>query len=256
MLPVFILEDDPRQRTVLDAIINNYILIEDLDMKLILSTDKPQDVLDHLEKDDKKPGLYFLDVELNDDMDGITLGKKIRKLDPSGSIVFITSHGDLAMTIFKHKIEALDYIVKDRDLDALKVRIIECIQAFQMLQTSLNKGQSPQSQRFFKVHVGKKTHLISFDETMFFQNSDTPNRIDLHLENRRIQFRGTLKEILTIAPTFIQVHRSVVVNRLKIKAIDLEKSELEMINGARCIYSTRGLRELKKAMSIEAYNKI
>jgi len=256
MLPIFILEDDERQRTRLENMITNYIFMEDLDMKIVLSTGKPQTILDYIEENNAQVGLYFLDVELNCEIDGLALGAKIRKLDVGGSIVFVTSHTQLAMTIFKHKIEALDYIIKDGNLDQMKERIIECIQVFQDSQANIIDSKAAFNQHFFKIQVRKKTHVIPFDETMFFQNSNVPNRIDLHLENGRIQFRGTLKEVKGINPAFVQVHRSVVVNRLKVKAIHLEAGELEMTNGERCIFSTRGLKELKKAMNTETYSRL
>ena len=51
--------------------------------------------------------------DLGADINGINLGEEIRQLDPTGYIIFITTHAELSHLTFKYKVEALDYIIKD-----------------------------------------------------------------------------------------------------------------------------------------------
>lgn len=127
MVDIFICEDDPQQRESLEKLIENYVLIEDLDMKLTLSTAEPQAILNHLHENPKTVGLYFLDIDLQKEMTGIALGKEIRNHDVSGKIVFITTHGELMSLTFTYLIEAMDYIVKGTAFEDIKRKVTQCL---------------------------------------------------------------------------------------------------------------------------------
>ncbi|EOH8714631.1 response regulator, partial [Enterococcus faecalis] len=110
MLSVIICEDNPKQRKRIETIIKNYIMIEDLDMELTLSTDDPQQVLEHVKDDPKQVRLYFFDVDLQHELSGIALAYEIRKIDNIGKIIFVTTHSEMSYLTFTYKIEAMDYI--------------------------------------------------------------------------------------------------------------------------------------------------
>ena len=225
MLRVFICEDNLKQREDLEKMVENYIFIEELDMELTLSTANPHDILDYLEENSETIGLYFLDVDLQCEMTGITLGKRIREIDVSGKIVFITTHGEMAFLTFTHQIEAMDYIIKDQNFgDILSNRVCSCIQVahkrYLVEKSSL--------ERFFKVKVGSKSKMIPFDDIMFFTTSGTPHKLTLHLENGQLGFMGTMKEIEDYHPNFVRVHTSYIANIANIETIDPVKREMEM----------------------------
>jgi two-component system response regulator AgrA len=113
MINVFICEDNLIQRTRLETIINNFLLMEDIDMKLALSTANPEELLTYLHHHSQSQSIFFLDIDLNHTLDGIQLGGQIRDLCIDSKIVFITTHSELAPLTFKYKVEAMDYIVKD-----------------------------------------------------------------------------------------------------------------------------------------------
>lgn len=63
MLKIFVCEDNDQQRKRITEIVENIIIIENLDMELALSTEKPEAVLDFIKGNDVS-GMYFLDVDL------------------------------------------------------------------------------------------------------------------------------------------------------------------------------------------------
>ena len=73
-----------------------------------------RDLLDAAENE--RRGIYFLDVDLKDGAwDGFRLGQELRRRDPHGTLVYITSYRDLAWRTFQYHLEAFDYIVKERE---------------------------------------------------------------------------------------------------------------------------------------------
>ena len=50
---------------------------------------------------------------IRSDINGIKLGSEIRKYDPIGNIIFVTSHSELTYLTFVYKVSAMDFIFKD-----------------------------------------------------------------------------------------------------------------------------------------------
>ena len=125
MLKVFICEDNKIQKNKFKNFIEKIIGTKDYSIKIEKSTSNPYEILDYL-KTNKTCGIYFLDVNLNSDINGIQLAEQIRKYDPRGFIIFITSHAEMSYLTFLYKVEALDYIIKD-NYNNISQRIEECL---------------------------------------------------------------------------------------------------------------------------------
>ena len=112
-LPIILCEDDIILMSHYKAIIDNWVMINDYDMQLVLATTDPEDIFLYLSKNKVTNSLYFLDIDLGKDFDGIDVAQHIRTDNEFAQIVFITSHQELAMETLKRQIAPLDYIVKD-----------------------------------------------------------------------------------------------------------------------------------------------
>jgi len=243
MLSIFICEDDKKQRERLEKTVTDYVMIENLSMKVALSTDDPTVLLDYLKKNPKTTGLYFLDVDLQHKMNGIILATKIRELDVLGKIVFVTTHSELSYLTFIHKVEAMDYIIKDVPEDIQK-RVQSCIDvAYERYLDDKHPDK-----KTYTVKVGDQMLNFPYDEVMFIESSEIPHKLVLHLENGQLEYYGTLKEVEQVSPGFYRCHKSVIVNTKNIKEIDKSTKEVEMINGEYCLISARAMKGLLQIM--------
>ena len=95
MLDIFVCEDDTVQRQTIVQTIENTVLIEELDMQLGLDAGDPFVLLEKV-KTSQNTGIYFLDIDLNSNMNGMKLAQQIRLSDPRGFIIFITAHSELS----------------------------------------------------------------------------------------------------------------------------------------------------------------
>ena len=107
MLDIFVCEDYAVQRQNIVRIIENTVLMEELDTRLVLETGDPYVLLDKV-RDGQNTGIYFLDIDLNNDMNGMKLAQQIRLFDPRGFIIFITAHSELSYMTFSYRVEAMD----------------------------------------------------------------------------------------------------------------------------------------------------
>ncbi len=75
MLRVMICEDNEVHRVKLKQIVENTILREKLDLDIVLATENPEEIISYI-KENRSTGIYLLDVELKNDINGIKLGEK------------------------------------------------------------------------------------------------------------------------------------------------------------------------------------
>ncbi len=85
MLNIFVCEDNDVQRRNIVEIIQNTVLIEELDMQLVLDAGDPYVLLEKV-RTSQSTGVYFLDIDLSSNMNGMKLAQQIRLYDPRGFI--------------------------------------------------------------------------------------------------------------------------------------------------------------------------
>lgn len=239
MLKIFLCEDNEEQRNKFEKIVDNIIMIENYDMSLQMSTGDPYEILDYL-KDNNTSGIYFLDVDLHTDINGIQLAEKIREHDPRGFIIFVTTHAEMSYLTFLYKVEAMDYIIKD-NYQNIQQRISDCI------KNAHDKYSSKVTdlQKVFSIKVNDKIINVDFDEIIFFETSPTIHKVILHCKNRQIEFYSKMKDVeAMVDERFCRCHNSYLINKDKMKEIDKKDRIVYMINGEECLVSTRGIKKL------------
>lgn len=244
MLNIYICEDDTKQRQQITESVRNSIAIEELDMSVLVSTGNPYTLLDAIEGTNQT-GIYFLDVDLQSDINGIQLGERIRKIDPRGFIVFITTHAEMSLLTFTYKVEALDYIVKD-DHAFIKERIKECLininEKYATAATDVLKS--------FYVKSKEKTIHMAYDKIIFFETAVTAHKVLLHGHNISIEFYGHMNEIEEkLDERFMRCHRSYIINLDFISEVDKTNRIVNFVNGQSCFVSTRGMKLLSKVIA-------
>lgn len=238
-MKIYVCEDNNKEREIIKEAIHKTILINNLDFKIEISTDNPKEIMSALNSKNKERGIYFLDVDLKSEINGIQLGAEIRKQDPNGFIIFITSHGELSYLTFTYKVEALDYIVKD-DFQ-ISNRVSECLLYIER-KLSLEEGEVS---KVFVAKVGDKNVSIDFNNILFFETTEKLHRIKVHGTNRTFTFYGTMKEVMAkLDNRFYQCHRSFIINRDFIKEIDKSKMLVTLKNGQVAMISSRLLKGL------------
>lgn len=241
MIKVFICEDNKRQREKFTKTIENSIIIENFDMEVALSTENPDDIIIYL-KNNNVSGLYFLDVDLKSNINGIKLAELIREYDPRGFIVFVTTHAEMSYLTFIYKVEAMDYIIKD-NYQNVNARIHQCIINANKKYTS----KTTALQKNFNIKAKDKIINVEYDKILFFETSTIIHKVILHAIDRQIEFYSNMKNIEeNLDDRFYRCHRSFLVNKDNIKEIDISNKIIKMINDETCQASTRLIKGLLK----------
>lgn len=238
-MKIIICEDDPKQLERMQTIINNYIMIEEKEMSIELATRDPYELLDHV-KSSNDIGCYFLDIQLDADINGITLASEMRKYDPIGNIVFVTSHSELTYLTFVYKVAAMDFIFKD-DPDQLKTRVLDCLDTAYIRLGMLSKNTNVEK---IELTRGSNSVYVQYDDVMFFESSSKSHRLIAHLDNRQIEFYGSLKDLSNLDDRFFRCHNSYVINRNNVDTINTKDRAVYFSNGEHCYASVRNIKKI------------
>ena len=240
MIDIFICEDNKKHLEIFQKCINNFILMEGFDMRIVQATSDPHNILKEI-LNTQNTGLFFLDIDLKSDINGLTLAQRIRKIQPRCFIVFITSHSEMSFLTFQYKAEALDFIVKDT-AEHIKSKIRECLLDVNNKYTSLNNGIV----KTFTIIQNYKHIVIEYNDIIFFETSGNIHKIILHAKKRVIEFTGQLKNIeQQLDHRFYRCHTSYIINRDNISSVDFKQLIVHMNNGEFCPVSIRKKKRLK-----------
>lgn len=238
MLNIFVCEDNVVQRRTIVQTIQNTILIEELDMQLVLDAGDPYVLLEKI-KDSQNTGIYFLDIDLSSNMNGMKLAQQIRLFDPRGFIIFITAHSELSYMTFQYRVEAMDFVLKDNPAEA-EVKIRECLLSAMERYTL----QTNRTHKVYTLETGGRKISVDHDDILFFETSRNIHKVILHAKDRQIEFFSTIKELTnSLGGNFVRCHRSFLVNKNNIKEVDTKNRIIYFTNGETCLMSTRMMKE-------------
>lgn len=238
MIGIYLCDDEDAVRHQIQTALEWKILVENYDMQVVCSASTAQELLDAAENE--RRGIYFLDVELKDGAwDGFRLGQELRRRDPHGTLVYITSYGDLAWRTFQYHLEAFDYIVKERE--QIGPSVSRCLGEIHMRLLAERRDPA----EMFTLRTGDTVRHVPLGDILFFETASAPHHVLLHTANSRMDFLGSLNELETqLGDRFIRTHRAYLVAADKIEAVDLKHNKL-WAGGHECLLSRAGKGKLK-----------
>lgn len=241
MIPIYLCDDEESVRHQLKTALEWKIFMENYDMKVVCAASAAPELLETAQN--SRRGVYFLDVDLKDGAwDGFTLGRELRRRDPHGTLVYITSYGDLAWKTFQYHLEAFDYIVKEGE--QIGPAITRCLEAVHA--RLLDERHDPAE--MFSLRMGDETRHIPLTDILFFEAAPKAHHVYLHTADSRLDFVGSLNELeKELDGRFVRVHRSFLAAWDKIEAVDGKGNQVR-VGGSMCLLSRTGKAELKKKL--------
>ena len=192
-------------------------------------------------KGGENPSLFLLDIDLKANINGIELGRLIREqTEPERKvfIVFLTVHSEMTLMTFQYKVEALDFIAKDKPAN-MKSKIKECI------DTSLTRSVGGGKAKPIQINVNDKIIQLGMDEIICIETTHVRHKLRLYTKTRAMEFNGELKHIEEqLDERFIRCHKSFIINKDKISHIDKKANTVAMINNCVCLVSKNGKKLL------------
>ena len=241
MIHIYLCDDEESVLHQVKTALEWKIFTEDYDMEVVCAAATARELLNAVR--DGSRSVYFLDVDLKDSQwDGFQLGRELRRRDPHGTLVYITSYGDLAWRTFQYHLEAFDYIVKEPDhIGPSAARCLEAVHARLM-----DERRDPAE--VFSLRSGDETRHVPLADILFFETAPKAHHVFLHTADSRMDFVGSLGELeQELGGRFIRVHRAYLAAGDKIEAVDWKRNKVR-VGGRECLLSRAGKAELRKKL--------
>ncbi|MFB9770352.1 LytR/AlgR family response regulator transcription factor [Lactiplantibacillus modestisalitolerans] len=242
-MKVFISDDQEPQRLWLNDVITKQLDDLNFDYELAPAW-QPADVLAAV-KASRGPNLYFLDIVLQREINGIQLASKIRDYDPDGFIVYVTVRDDMMPATLDAMTTPTGFISKANMFDVVhfapQVRqVLEVIKKrLNCLQREMEPTLTIQSGALLltlklkdivyceKVHGLRTTRIITTDQAYVVHKN--LNTIKAQLTNGR----------------FFNEFQSYALNLSMVVSVDFNKGVIRMINGDRLTFSRGTIKKLR-----------
>lgn len=232
LLNVIICEDNEIERSRIESYIKNSIKNNRYDCKIVKVTHNPMEVVEFAKAHTEDTNVYFLDVDLNSDINGIEAARLIREVDINCYFIFITGHIELSMMTFQYKLKALDYLNKG-DFPRLKVKIDECIKVVYEEYLKINDTNKAIGQ-IISIKSGSRHFNIQVRDILYFETI-ADHKIKVHTITNNIEYYGLMKDIIKLSEDdFYRVHKSYIVNLKHMSEVNYKDMYVRMDNGDYC----------------------
>ncbi len=197
-ITVAVLDDEKNSIDMMVKIIN------DFDESTTFEIDTYLHSYDFL-KSNIEYNIAFIDVELDEDVDGFYVAKKYKQIYRDTLIVFVTSHEELSTE--GYIVDAFRYVFKRNIEEKMK----------EALKSAVFRIKKEKMIEFDVVHIGKI--IVPVKNICYLENELRNNRLHVNERNYLIKgnvekYKEQLKEYEFICP-----HRSYLVNPLWVKEI-------------------------------------
>ena len=205
MLTCVIVEDEFPAREEL-----KYFLTKHKEISLEKEFENPIDSLKYLQEN--KVDVVFLDINMPE-LDGMSLGKILTKLNPNIKIIFITAYRDYAAEAFE--IKAFDYLLKPYS----EKRITEVLNNLTMIK---DNSPTKEVEKINKVTVflDEKMVVLSLDEIYYIEVSEKESLVYTQNEIYTSKLKISKWEEMLPKNKFYRTHRAYIVNLDKIKEVE------------------------------------
>ena len=181
--------------------------------------------------------VVFLDISM-EEMDGITVAKKIRNFSKEIFLVFVTAYLDY--TLEGYKVDAIRYLIKDSNHNNFQNTVNEC------LDSIIEKMNYVIIKKTFGFKEGTKK--ISLDQIIFIESN--LHRLYFHVIEDELKVYTLYETLDKIEKqlednTFIRLHQSYLANLKYVKSIMRYKAVL--LDGTELIIPKARYMQVKEA---------
>lgn len=218
MINFIVCDDNKKQVTEINNIIDKCMINNELDYKKHNFSDYDK-AFKKIVKEKLPSKIYILDIE-TPSASGIDIARLIRKDDVNSVIIFLTGHNELGDLVLKNDLLFLSFINK---FDNYKSRLERSI------KKSLKIVGSTQALTFKDNGI---ICTISLKDIYYIKRNKIERKTLIKTDYKDFIINKALKDISKeLNSEFIYTHKSCIVNKEKISAVDKKKKEIVFNNG-------------------------
>lgn len=191
---------------------------------------------------DISEAIFFLDIELDQDQNGVNIAEKIRQSNPNAQIIFVTAYNRYAPLTYRRRIGAIDYINKSESNTEIMKRLNETLfGAFENLENAENAANNQ-----FLYKIGRRTQTINQSDVLYIMNSSIQHKVVMLTKHGEAEFRGNISKIKAENSFLMQISQSCLINPENVIAIDTRKKHILLSNNLEVKYTRTYNQAIKK----------
>ncbi len=245
MNEIYLCDDEPYWLRSIEHAVSCFQIKSSWELSVVCRAQSPRELLSVLESRGTRSGIYFLDVEYKNEMNGIELGTEIRRLDRNAFLIYVTAHEDMALETFRLKLLVLDFIVKaSRDFQE---RIYQSLEYIEEKLTFEGTGTET-----LALGIGSSYRFFLKKDIYFIESVKNSHSIVLHTVSGIHRYPGTIRECCSRLPNgFRLCRKGCLVNLRHIQSAHSTDRTLLLDNGERCRCSVRQWAVFAKMYNIQ-----
>ena len=235
MAQIYLCDDEPAWIAQMEQAVSDFMVNSDWDLTIVCKASQPEKLLDCLSHNETLGGIYFIDIDLKSEINGIELGARIRELDPEAVLIFVTTHDEMVMDTFRLKLQATDYILKDSG--NIRSQISETLRA---VESRYGHSAKKISSSRIRLDTNGSYRFILKDDIYFIESQKNQHKLFVHMKSEVFTVAVPLKDIeQQLGGDFVLCKRGCLVNPIHVIEADRSARELVFDNKERCRCSFR-----------------
>ena len=235
MLNFVLCDDNANAIEKLSKMLNSIIISHNLKGQITFTTTNPLDLLDYVKNNPTH--VLLLDIDLKSSTTGLEIAEKVRKVDKSIYIIFVTGHFEFGMVAYKYK-------------------------TFDFLQKPLTKERFEETiLRLYSDIFGDKSKYIRLDndKTVIKENSirfikKEGMKVIFHTDTRDYETYSSFNKISDMLPyNFVRCHKSYIVNMAKITDIDMTENSISFTKNDKCYIGPKYKNDFMEVLKNEYF---
>ena len=235
MLNFVLCDDNTNAIDRLSKMLNSIIISHNLEGQITYTTNNPADLLDYVKNN--LTHVLLLDIDLKSSTSGLEIAEKIREVDKSIYIIFVTGHFEYGMVAYKYK-------------------------TFDFLQKPLTKERFEETiLRLYSDIFGDKNKYIRLDndKTVIKENSirfikKEGMKVIFHTDTRDYETYSSFNKISAMLPyNFVRCHKSYIVNMAKITDIDMSNNLISFTKNDKCYIGPKYKNDFMEVLKNEYF---
>ena len=239
MLEIVVCEDNNEYRKFITESLNLLISDNKINGSVVFDCASPEQVLEFM--GDNNPNVFFLDIDLNAELNGLDLASEIHENIVDAYIVFISQYANLVFKSFK--VRPFDFLPKPITKKDLADVLLE-------INNDYLKKFDIEKPELLNIKIGSKIYQIPKSEIVFLEKYG--NKCIVHSKTKTVycyQSLDTIYDKLGNAD-FIRCHKSYIVNKNFIEQTNLSDMEIILTNGQKCFIGGKYKKNLISELGI------
>jgi two-component system response regulator AgrA len=200
MIKIVVIEDDKNQQEKVKEVIDKTLFKRDDEVKVEFFN-KYNKSLEKIIEDNTIRKIYIMDIELDSNISGIQIAKKIRENDWESEIIFTTSHDKMFETVYRSIYQVFDFIEKYHNMQERLEKDLDII-----FQKNFDNKMLTYSNRVFDLKIYYRSILYIYREK-------DERKLVIVTETNTFKIGMTVQEMLELLDDrFKQCHRACIVN--------------------------------------------